>query len=151
MNLAQRVNNIKGYADAHHSRWIDVIRIMLGIAIFIRGIFFIQNSEALIRILHNADMMGWAFILEHHVAFTYLVGGIFIAIGLLTRIAVIFELPVFFGSIFCCLTDTGFFSVFSDLAFSSVVFLLLIFYLIWGSGDLSVDAYMRSHKKEGED
>ncbi len=151
MNVTQQFNSVRHYVDEHHSRWIDVIRILVGTTIFIRGIFFIQNSEALIKILHNSNMMGWAFILEHHVAFTYLVGGIFIAIGLLTRIAVIFELPVFFGMIFCCLTDTGFFSVFSDLAFSGVIFLLLIFYLIWGSGDLSVDAYMRSHKKEEEE
>jgi uncharacterized membrane protein YphA (DoxX/SURF4 family) len=149
MNITQKVNSLFHFADVHHPMIIDFIRIFLGIAIFIKGIFFIQNSEALIEILHQSNMMGWAFILEHQVAFTYLVGGIFIAIGLLTRIAILFELLVFFGSIYCSLTQTGFFSVFSDIVFSFVIFGLLIFYLIWGSGKFSVDAYMRSHKKEG--
>jgi uncharacterized membrane protein YphA (DoxX/SURF4 family) len=122
---------------------MDIIRILLGIAIFIKGIYFIHNPEALLQILQNSKISGWTLIVEHHVAFTYLVGGILIAIGLITRIAIIFQLPVFFGSIFCCLTHRGFFSVFSDLTFSIVIFVLLIFFLIWGPGRFSVDTYMK--------
>jgi uncharacterized membrane protein YphA (DoxX/SURF4 family) len=122
---------------------MDIIRIFLGIAIFIKGIYFIHNPEALLQILQNSKISGWTLIVEHHVAFTYLVGGILIAIGLITRIAIIFQLPVFFGSIFCCLTQKGFFSVFTDLTFSIVMFVLLIFYLIWGPGKFSVDGYMK--------
>jgi putative oxidoreductase len=148
MNTVQRLNTFRHYVDIHHPMWLDIIRIFLGIAIFIKGIFFIQNSDALLEIMQHSRIKGWAFIVEHQVAFTYLVGGILIAIGLLTRIAIAFSLLVFFGSIFCCLTDTGFFSVYSDLAFSVVVFVLLIFYMVWGPGKFSVDTYMKNHKNE---
>jgi uncharacterized membrane protein YphA (DoxX/SURF4 family) len=151
MNIAQQMNSFKHYVDIHHPMWLDIIRIFLGIAIFIKGIFFIQNSDALLEIMQSSQIKGWAFIVEHQVAFTYLVGGILIAIGLLTRVAIAFSLLVFFGSIFCCLTNTGFFSVYSDLAFSVVVFVLLIFYMVWGPGKFSVDAYMRNHKNEGQE
>lgn len=143
MDYTTKYRSFKSYIDRHHPRWIDVIRMLLGIAIFIRGIYFIHNPEALLQILDNSRISGWTFIVEHHVAFTYLVGGILIAIGLITRIAIIFQLPVFFGSIYCSLTDTGFFSVFSDLTFSVIMFVLLIFFLIWGPGKFSVDGYMR--------
>ena len=115
MDYTQQFNTFKRFVDLHHPRWMDVIRIFLGIAIFIKGIYFIHNPEALLQILQNSKISGWTLIVEHHVAFTYLVGGILIAIGLITRIAIIFQLPVFFGSIFCCLTHRGFFSVYSDL------------------------------------
>ena len=150
MNTTQQFNTFRHYVDLHHPRWIDVIRIALGIVIFIKGIYFINNSEALILILQNSRIAGWTFIVEHHVAFTYLVGGILISIGLLTRIAIIFQLPVFFGSIFCCLTQKGFFSVFSDLTFSIAIFFLLIFFLVWGPGKFSADAQMREEGRKNK-
>ena len=151
MNIAQQFNSFRHFVDVHHPMWVDVIRILLGVAIFIKGIHFIQNSDALLEIMQSSRIKGWAFIVEHQVAFTYLVGGILIAMGLLTRVAIAFALLVFFGSIFCCITQTGFFSVFSDLAFSIVVFVLLIFFMIWGPGKFSVDAYMRIHKDKGQE
>jgi uncharacterized membrane protein YphA (DoxX/SURF4 family) len=146
MNLSHKISEITHYGDVHHPRWIDLIRIALGIAIFVKGIFFIQNSDALLEILNNSRISGWAFIVEHHVAFTYLVGGILISIGLLTRIAIIFELPVFFGSIFGYIFKVGFFAVFSDFAFSLVIFGLLIFFLVFGPGPWSVDSKMKADK-----
>jgi uncharacterized membrane protein YphA (DoxX/SURF4 family) len=143
MDYAQKINSFRKYIDLHHPKWIDIFRILLGIAIFIKGIYFINNPDALLQILGSSKMSGWTFIVEHHVAFTYLVGGILIAIGLITRIAIIFQLPVFFGSIYCCLTQKGFFSVFSDLTFSIVIFVLLILFLILGPGRFSVDGYMK--------
>ena len=146
MNLSHKLSEIGHYGDVRHPRWLDLLRIALGLAIFIKGIFFIENSEALLEILKNSRISGWAFIVEHHVAFTYLVGGILIAIGLLTRIAIIFELPVFFGSLFGFIFNKGFFTVFSDFGFSLVVFCLLIFFLIFGPGPWSVDTRMKESK-----
>ena len=150
MNTSQQLNDFRQFIDIHHPRWIDAIRIVLGIAIFIKGIYFINNSDALIEILQNSSIAGWTFIVEHHVAFTYLVGGILISIGLLTRIAIVFQLPVFFGSIFCSLTNKGFFSVFSDLTFSIIIFFVLIFFLIWGPGKFSADEKMRKDEKKNK-
>ena len=148
MNLEHKISEIGHYGDVHHPYWLDFMRIALGIAIFIKGVFFVNNAEALLEILSRSRIAGWSFIVEHHVAFTYLVGGILIAIGLLTRIAIVFELPVFFGAIFCYIFKIGFFSVFSDLVFSIIVFALLIFFLVFGPGPLSLDARMRAHKNE---
>lgn len=150
MNTIQQFNTFRQYVDHHHPRWIDVFRIALGIVIFIKGIYFINNSDALIEILQNSKIAGWTFIVEHHVAFTYLVGGILISIGLLTRVAIIFQLPVFFGSVFCCLTHKGFFSVYTDLTFSIIIFFILFFFLIWGPGKFSVDEIMRKAERKNK-
>jgi putative oxidoreductase len=151
MDITHRITEIGHYGDVHHPRWLDLLRISLGIAIFIKGVFFVNNSQALLDIMYNSSISGWAFIVEHHVAFTYLVGGILISIGLLTRIAIIFELPVFFGSIFCFIAKTGFFSVFSDFIFSIIVFILLIFFLVFGPGPISADAAMKARKDENRE
>lgn len=151
MNVTQRLDTIKHYVDIHHPMWLDIIRIFLGIVIFIKGIFFIHNSDALLEIMQTSRIKGWTFIVEHQVAFTYLVGGILIAMGLLTRVAIAFTLLVFFGSIFGYITHLGFFRGYSDLVFSIIIFVLLIFYLIWGPGKFSVDTYMRIHKDKGQE
>ena len=151
MNLVQKWNSLIHFGETHHPGWMDLLRIALGIAIFIKGIFFLRNQEALLTIMQESNLKGWSFILQHHVAFTYLVGGIFIAIGLLTRVAIAFALLVFFGSIFCCITHFGFFSVFSDLTFSIIVFVLLILFFILGPGPWSVDKYMKLFEKEPEE
>lgn len=146
MDVTKKYQSLQHFLDLRHPRWMDIGRIVLGIAIFIKGIYFISDHTALQEILSQSRISGWAFIVEHHVAFTYLVGGILISIGLLTRVALVFQIPVFFGAIFCCLTNTGFFSVFSDLTFSFIVFVLVIAYLFIGPGNWSVDWYMKNAK-----
>lgn len=147
MNIAQKITEIGHYGETHHPVWLDLLRMALGMAIFIKGILFINNPQALVDILGKSRISGWTFIVQHHVAFTYLVGGILIGIGLITRIAIIFEIPVFFGSLFCYITQTGFFSVYSDFAFSLIVFVLLLFFLIFGPGRWSMDFSMKEKKK----
>lgn len=150
MNIVKKWDVLREFGDLHHPKWIDFLRMGLGVAVFIKGIIFLSSPEALLMIMRESNLRGWSFIFEHHVAFTYLVGGILIAIGLLTRIAILFALFVFIGSIFCCITNSGFFSVFNDLAFSIAVVALLIFFLIIGPGPWSVDRYMKLHVKEPE-
>ena len=147
MSLSHKIEEIGHYGDLHHPPWLDVIRIAAGIAIFIKGIFFINNPQALVDLMNQSNIKGWTFILEHHIAFTYLVGGILIALGLITRIAILFELPVFFGSIFCYITKTGFFSVYSDFVFSLIIFAALIFFLMYGPGPWSLDTRLKEKTK----
>ena len=79
MNLTEKITGIGRYGEVHHPYWLDFFRIALGIAIFIKGIAFINNPDSLVAILNKSSISGWAFIVEHHVAFTYLVGGILIS------------------------------------------------------------------------
>ena|SRR2546428_8335322 len=143
MNLVQKAEH---WGDTHHTVWLDVIRIALGIFIFIKGVSFVGDTGPL------QELMGLHFkslpvFIVHYIAFAHLVGGILIACGLLTRIAVAFQLPILFGAVFFVNITKGFTAINSELWLSILVLFLLIFYFIYGSGPLSVDEYMKKHIK----
>lgn len=80
-------------------------------------------------------------------AFTLLVGGVLIALGLITRIAILFQLPVFIGVIFNQHAQYGLYSVYSELGFAIVITAVLIAFLVLGSGKFSVDYAMRCSRE----
>src|SRR5205814_1568654 len=92
-----------------------------------------------------------SFILEHYVVFAHLIGGVLIVVGLITRIAIIAQLPILLGAIFLVNSKAGFFSANStELWLSILILFLLVFFLIEGSGPWSVDEYMRRHPEKDD-
>ena len=145
MNLIQKIEH---WGDRHHPRWLDVLRVILGIAIFLRGATFLGNTESLRILLQNTripELYTWAAV--HYIAFAHLVGGILIAIGLLTRVAVGVQLPILIGAVFLVNLPKGFTFLNSELWASLVVLALLITFFIVGSGPYSLDHQMRQRRQ----
>ncbi|UKJ06041.1 DoxX family protein [Solitalea lacus] len=143
MNLVQKAEH---WGDTHHTRWLDAIRFLLGVFIFIKGITFVSDMKPL------QDLMSLRFsyipvFIVHYVAFAHLVFGPFIAIGLLTRFSCAVQIPILLGAVFFINMAPGFDIINSELWLSIIVLSLLIFFFISGSGPLSVDEYMKKHIK----
>lgn len=145
MNLSQKLDR---WAYAHHPRWIELLRIALGIILFLKGFLFIQDTESLVELLRNSRFEWVSFALAHYVAFAHLVGGVMIAIGLLTRLAVAFQIPILLGAIFFIHNKSGFLSVNPELPFALLVLVMLIFFFIYGSGPDSADQALINERKE---
>jgi len=131
------------YCCKHYPFVLDLLRIVVGVIIFYQGVMFVHNGEALDEIINRSSIGGWAFILEHHVAFTLLVGGILISIGLITRWAIAFQFPVFLGMIINQHATHGLYSVYSDLGLAYGITIVLILLFIMGPGFFSVDQRMK--------
>ena len=145
MNLTQKLD---GWAYAHHPRWIDILRIALGLILFIKGLLFIANTATLVEMLKTSRFEWVSFALAHYIAFAHLVGGIMITIGLLTRLAVLVQIPILIGAIVFFNTRAGFFAVNSELPFSILVLALLVFFFFYGSGPSSADQALVNERKE---
>ncbi len=145
MNLVQKIQN---YGDAHHSKWLDILRMMLGIILLAKGMYYISNTDDLSRILASGNSPVHNMIIVHYVAFAHLLGGILITIGLVTRIAILFQLPVLTGAILFIHAYGGLLSADSNLLLAVLVLLLLIFFFIYGSGPWSVDALLERNRKD---
>jgi len=65
---------------------------------------------------------------------------------LVTRLAVLFQIPILAGAIIFINADKGLFTIHSELGLSILVLALLIFFLIFGSGKYSADSFMRTHE-----
>ncbi|MEX2566421.1 MAG: DoxX family protein [Cyclobacteriaceae bacterium] len=141
------IHKIEHWADLHHPKWIDFIRVALGLFILYKGILFISNTDALMNLIRNADIDFFHMALAHYVAFAHLVGGLLIAMGLLTRLAVIIQIPILLVAVFFVNIEQGFLSATNNLEFeiSFLVLILLFVFLIYGSGNFSVDRFMKKH------
>ena len=145
MNLSQKLDH---WAYAHHPRWIDLLRIALGIILFLKGFLFIQDTESLVDLLKNSQFEWLSFALAHYVAFAHLVGGVMVTIGLLTRLAIAFQIPILFGAVFFIHSKSGFLSVNPELPFALLVLVMLIFFFIYGSGPSSADQALINERQE---
>jgi len=142
MNLVQKVET---WGDTHQSKWFALIRIILGLIIFVKGLFFIQNTDAINAMIANSAIDLYAVVLAHYVALAHLVGGVLIMLGLITRIAVLFQIPILVGAIIFVNAQRGFYSIQSELGFSILILAMLLFFLVFGSGKISADEYMRKN------
>ena len=87
------------WANAHTYYPLDILRIALGVFIFIKGISFVAQSQILIDLFEPLQGYGGAMLAIHYVAPAHLVGGLLIAFGLLTRWAIVAQLPILLGAI----------------------------------------------------
>jgi uncharacterized membrane protein YphA (DoxX/SURF4 family) len=149
------VEKFKYWGDHHHPKWLDIIRIALGIFLCYKGVDFLRNSSSLMGLMKLtspfSDFM--IIMLAHYVAFAHLIGGFFLAIGILTRAACLIQIPILLGAVIFVNINTTkeVFSPYSELFFSIIILLLLIYFLIIGNGPLAVKIPPEEHLKEHED
>lgn len=141
MNITQRIHY---WNDAHPVLHL-VIRVLLGVILLLKGIYFISHSEQLEQMLLESRFSAWKVFLVSYIPFAHIFGGIFIIIGLLTRLAVLLQLPVLIGAVFFVHAGLSSFSTTTDLILSVVVLLLLLYFIIYGNGEYSMDDYLKKH------
>jgi uncharacterized membrane protein YphA (DoxX/SURF4 family) len=142
MNL---LHSVEKWGDTHHPKWLDIIRVVLGIFLVFKGIDFINHMDRLTDLMGRSRFLGSLSLglLAHYIVFAHLVGGALIAAGLLTRLACLVQIPVLIGAVFFINSSAGILAPYDVLWLSVIVLLLLVFFLIAGSGPLSVDRQMK--------
>lgn len=141
------IQKIEHWGDVHHAKWLDVIRIVLGVLIFSKGIAIVSNTAALQDMLLQNNTYGFSGLMSslglHIVGFVHLVGGILITIGLLTRFAAVIQIPILIVAVFFVNLSQGFSVLNNELWLSILVLLLLVLFWVVGSGPFSVDQVMK--------
>jgi len=141
------IQKIEHWGDVHHAKWLDVIRIVLGLLIFSKGIAIVSNTAALQDMILQNDTYGFAGFMSsfglHIAGFVHLVGGLFITIGLLTRFSAVIQIPILLCAVFFVNLSRGFSALNNELWLSIIVLLLLVLFWIVGSGPYSVDQAMK--------
>lgn len=140
------MNNVKElnkWANAHSYFTLDLLRIALGVFLFVKGVKFITNIQYLVDLISPIDKIGGGMFLIHYITPAHMIGGILIAFGLLTRWAIIAQLPILFGAILVNFTG----NMHSDNLFLALVTLAVcLFFLVYGSGKNSADYYFKMSK-----
>ncbi|WP_316808367.1 DoxX family protein [Pedobacter agri] len=143
------IRKIEHWGDVHHAKWLDYLRIVLGLTIFGKGVSFISDTSVLQNLITQNNVFGFSGMIIsvgiHVVAFAHLVGGILITLGLVTRFAVVIQIPILLFAVFFVNLTPGFSAPNSELWLSVLVLFLLIMFWVVGSGPLSVDEGLK-HK-----
>ena len=142
MGTLQQINQ---WSLAHHPRWLVVVRVALGICLFFKGIFFLANTSTLEELVRGSLVANRADWMVIFITWSHLLGGFLIIIGLLTRWAVLLQIPILMGAIIFINTQRDAFGAF-ELPFALIILLLLILFLIEGGGPISLDNFFSKHE-----
>lgn len=137
------VKGLNKWANAHTYYSLDILRVALGVFLLVKGATFITNSrdfEDLIAPFSN--FLGGMFVF-HYIASAHIMGGMLIAMGLLTRWCIIAQLPILIGAV--AINFIGEMNV-QNLILSVLALGVSVFFLFYGSGKHSVDYYFKMEK-----
>src|ERR1700744_4560955 len=98
------VHKIETWGDSHHPKFLDVIRIALGVFLLLKGLAFMENTAYLENLIENQTVVhissGILLTIVYYVTFVHLVGGTLIAMGILTRLSCILQIPIVLAAVF---------------------------------------------------
>jgi len=138
---------------SHQEVALDVVRVYLGIGLLVRGGLFVSQTSGIGTLVDMSQFDIGAAAIVHYVTFAHLIGGVLLAVGLLTRIAALAQIPILIGAVFFVHLREGLLSADQSLEFSALVLFLLVVVFVFGPGRWSADRYVfdREEKEEGGD
>lgn len=134
------IKSLNKWANAHTYFPLDLIRIALGVFILIKGAHFMNNMQDLIELFKPIKNLPGGMIWMHYVLPAHFIGGILIAFGLLTRWAIIAQLPILIGAVL--INILGELHAYNFIT-AFITLLLCVFFLFYGSGKHSADYYFK--------
>ena len=120
-----------------YSKWLVVLRILLGILLFMKGIQFIYDNTPIKEVFEKQSTLQELTWLKTIIPWVHLLGGVFITIGMFSRLAILFQLPILLGAIFFSQEKISPLVFNSSLAYAIVVLVLLLIFLVIGNGPVS--------------
>jgi uncharacterized membrane protein YphA (DoxX/SURF4 family) len=141
------LQQIRTWSLTHHPRWLVVLRVALGLSLFIKGFSFMANATIVEQFIEYNPLFSKAWWLPIAITWAHMLGGVLIIVGLLTRYAVLLQIPILLGAVIF-LTKNSVLGSGLEIIFTISVLLLLVFFLIEGGGPISLDDYFRRIPKE---
>lgn len=134
------IKTLNKWANGHTYFPLDLLRIALGILLFIKGINFMANSTILMQLFKPMENLAGGMVIIHYVAPAHFIGGMLIAFGLLTRWAITAQLPILIGAI--AINFVGEMNG-NNFMLATITLVICVFFLFYGSGKHSLDYYFK--------
>ena len=129
-----------------HLRPMDVLRMYLGVALVIKGVYFIMNMAELEQTLGSNEFGQGQTLIAWSVVFAHVIGGSALALGLATRVAAAANAIIVGGAVVVSalvVTEGTLLGSNVDFQFTLFTFITLALFVWRGSGPLSIDHLLR--------
>jgi len=138
------------HAGQHADVGLDLMRMFLGLALFVRGVLFVQHPAVVLSFIERSGDWFWPVLIAHYVGIAHLFGGLALLLGLLTRWAAAIQIPVLLGAVFFVHFGEGLLSQGQSLELAVMVLVQLLVFTAFGAGPISLDARLRkeSHARD---
>ncbi len=123
--------------DNKNETGYGLIRIFLGIALFVRGWMIVSNPDSILQLGVEREGFIWISL----IGIAHLIGGALLTIGFYTRLAALIQIPILFGATFFVFTMSSLMMGGQSLELSALVLFLLCVYFVFGPGPFSVRNY----------
>lgn len=143
--------NFVDWIRDHQEVVLDIIRVYLGVGLFVRGALFVAETSGIGALVDLSQFDFGSAALVHYVTFSHLIGGLLLAVGLFTRIAAAVQIPILMGAVFVVHLEEGLLSANQSLEFSTLVLFLLAVVFVFGPGRWSADHYVFERETPEED
>ena len=124
---------------------LDILRVALGISLLLKGLYFLNNMNVLFENVSMASS-GNDFVIAHIIIAAHIVGGVCLAIGLLTRFMAAINIPILLGALMLVHAPGNNTSP-TEFEAAFITFTLLCVSLYFGSSKRSVD-YLINHDED---
>ena len=145
------LHRIEQWGEHHHPKWLDILRIVLGLFLIYKGIDFLIHMGEMVSLLSSNQLMFGSFkviIIGHFIVFAHIIGGALIAVGFFTRFACLLQIPILAGAILFINLPGEMMRPYSEIIISIVVLLLLVYFLIVGNGPWSYEKMSEQEEKQ---
>jgi uncharacterized membrane protein YphA (DoxX/SURF4 family) len=139
------ITDVERWGNSHRPGFLDIFRMVLGIFITYKGLFFITHMNELENTTAGINVWFVGAFISHYVIFAHILAGPLIVAGLFTRIACALQMPILIGAVFLVNYPKGLFSVGNhmELEVSLIVLVGLLVFVVFGAGKFSIDAIRR--------
>jgi putative oxidoreductase len=142
------IRQIENWSSSHNPKWLALLRVALGVLIFMRGVTFLNDQDGFETVIGDSSLREFSSALGHILPWIHIIGGFLIIMGVMTRITCFLQIPVVLGGIIFIHSTKAkeLFAVETDLSFSLLILLLLIVFFIEGGGPLSLVNYLKNNE-----
>jgi uncharacterized membrane protein YphA (DoxX/SURF4 family) len=137
---------IDEWASKHHPKWIDIFRVALGVVLLAKGLSYVNHSYLIGTLVADSSFGFVSIMIASYVVLAQIGAGIMLILGLKTRTASLFTLPILIVAVFFVNLPQGFHVLNYELYISITALFLTIFFLIFGSGEYSLDHHLATHE-----
>jgi len=139
-------NKFNTWAKKNREVCVDLLRIYLGVMLVVKGCHLALNREEVLAYLREADLTGlpyfhaWEQLVAHYAILVHIAGGVMLTLGLATRVAALIQLPAVLGAAALMQSEERTFGQALGFEYVTLLFFVLLLFIVYGSGALSVDA-----------